>query len=225
MTPTNKFNLPERKPIKTDDMPEEMRKVNACYETVAIPIEMIQANDYNPNAVATEEMRLLYVSIKEDTYTMPTVVIYDDKLEKYIIVDGFHRYATMLRNKDIYERNDGYLPCVVIKKNIAERMASTIRHNRARGKHSIMGDTNVIRSLKEQGMSEEEISNKLGFSPVSVVRHLVTSGYAKKFADHHYGKAWESEQQLKAMREYYSKERRKEHEGTTENRVEEGAKA
>lgn len=99
-----------------------------------VSIDKIQANDYNPNKVAKTEMSLLLLSIKEDGYTQPIVTYYDELKDKYIIVDGFHRYSIMKYDKEIYDRYDGNLPIVVIKKNIDERMASTIRHNRARGK-------------------------------------------------------------------------------------------
>ena len=103
------------------------------YSIQRVPIEKIQANAYNPNSVAPPEMKLLYQSIKEDGYTMPIVCYYLPDVDKYEIVDGFHRYTTMLEHKDIYEREEGCLPVSVIDKPISDRMASTIRHNRARG--------------------------------------------------------------------------------------------
>lgn len=103
------------------------------YNVKAVSIEKIQANAYNPNHVAVPEMKLLYKSILEDGYTMPIVCYYLKDQDKYEIVDGFHRYRTMLEHKDIYERENGYLPVVVIDKDLSNRMASTIRHNRARG--------------------------------------------------------------------------------------------
>jgi hypothetical protein len=96
-----------------------------------IPIEKVHANDYNPNSVAKNEMRLLYVSISHDGYTQPVVTVYDEEKDEYVIVDGFHRYTTMRLNKDIYDLNNGLLPVVVIQKSINDRMASTVRHNRA----------------------------------------------------------------------------------------------
>lgn len=218
MNPTGKFKEAERKPMTVEEMPEELRKQNACYEVMAIPLEMIQANDYNPNAVATPEMRLLYISIKEDTYTMPTVVIYDDKLGKYVIIDGFHRYSTMLRNKDIYEKNDGYLPCVVLKKDINQRMASTVRHNRARGKHSVAGMSNIVFDMLKNGISDTDICDQLGLEPQELVRLKYISGFEKLFKDHEYSKAWESEQQIKAMKAYREKIASEEHKGTAEGR-------
>ena len=90
-----------------------MRK-QAVDNVIRVPIEKVFANDYNPNAVAKQEMKLLYISIKHDGYTMPVVTVYDNKNDKYIIVDGFHRYSVMKMYKDIYEENDGLLPIVVI---------------------------------------------------------------------------------------------------------------
>ena len=116
-----------------------------------IPIEEVQANDYNPNSAATNELRLLHTSISHDGYTQPIVVIFDPKVEKYIIVDGFHRYTTTRRNPDILESTEGCVPCVVLEKSINDRMASTVRHNRARGKHSIAGMSNMVFSMLENG--------------------------------------------------------------------------
>ena len=96
------------------------------YNVIAVPIEKIEANNYNPNHVAKREMYLLYQSIKCDGYTMPIVCFYDAEKEKYIIVDGFHRYTIMLRYKDIFERENGLIPVSVIDKPIEDRMASTI---------------------------------------------------------------------------------------------------
>jgi len=218
MKPTGKYKEGERRPLTIAEMPDELRKQNACYEVMAIPLEMIQANDYNPNAVATPEMRLLYISIKEDTYTMPTVVIFDPKLNKYVIVDGFHRYSTMLRNKDIYEKNDGYLPCVVLKKDINQRMASTVRHNRARGKHSIAGMSNIVFDMLKNGVSDTKICDELGLEPAELVRLKYISGFEKLYKDHKYSKAWESEEQVRVRAEWKKKMASGEHTGTAEGR-------
>lgn len=105
------------------------------YNVKSIPIEKIQANTYNPNHVAPPEMKLLYQSIKEDGYTMPIVCYYIADVDKYEIVDGYHRYTVMLTHKDIYERENGCLPVVVIDKDISNRMASTIRHHPPKNSH------------------------------------------------------------------------------------------
>lgn len=101
-----------------------------------VPLDKIQANDYNPNSVAVIELQLLATSIEHDGYTQPIVTIYDSDQDKYIIVDGFHRYFVMKQNEEIRNRCHGLMPVTVIQKDINDRMASTIRHNRARGKHS-----------------------------------------------------------------------------------------
>ena len=123
--------------------------ISPVYNIKKVPVEKIQANDYNPNKVATKEMELLYTSIKEDGYTMPIVCYYDKENDKYILVDGFHRYRVCKEHKDIYERENGCLPVSIIEKDLNDRMASTIRHNRARGKHEVELQANLVAMLKE----------------------------------------------------------------------------
>ena len=142
-----------------------------------VPIEMVQANNYNPNSVAYNEMRLLYTSILHDGYTQPVVTIWDEAIQKYIIVDGFHRYSTMKNNRDIYERNNGLLPIVVIEKDINDRMASTVRHNRARGKHSVTGMSNMVFNMLDNGWGDADICNELGMEPDVLLRLKVTTGF------------------------------------------------
>ena len=100
------------------------------YKVLSVPIEKIVANSYNPNIVAPPEMKLLEVSIWEDGYTMPCVCYYIPEQDIYELVDGYHRYQVMKTSKRIYEREEGKLPVVVIEKDLSNRMASTIRHNR-----------------------------------------------------------------------------------------------
>ncbi|EOH4354992.1 IbrB-like domain-containing protein, partial [Campylobacter jejuni] len=149
------------------------------YNIKRVPLEKIEANDYNPNKVASKEMELLYLSIKEDGYTMPIVCFYDDKKDKYIIVDGFHRHMIMKLHKDIFDREGGCIPVSVIEKNIDDRMASTIRHNRARGKHDVELQSNIVGMLK-QGWSEKYIMKKLGMSYEEVQRLLGIMGIASE---------------------------------------------
>ena len=151
------------------------------YNVKAIPIDKIRANEYNPNAVAPPEMELLYESIKEDGYTMPIVVFYNEKDDIYEIVDGFHRYSIMLRYKNIYDRENGMLPCSIIDKNIDERMGSTIRHNRARGEHNIDLMSNIVAELVQMGKSESWISKKLGMTADEVLRLKQITGLAALF--------------------------------------------
>lgn len=140
------------------------------YNIKAIPIEDIQANSYNPNHVAPPEMKLLYESIKEDGYTMP-IVVYPLGNGKYEIVDGYHRYTTMLLHRDIYEREGGKLPCSIIDKDKSNRMASTIRHNRARGSHSIELMMNIVSELKKAGMSDAWIMKEIGMDADELLRY------------------------------------------------------
>ena len=135
------------------------------YNVLRVPVEKIQANTYNPNHVAPPEMKLLYDSIKEDGYTMPIVCYYLADIDRYEIVDGFHRYTVMLKHKDIYNRENGCLPVVVIEKDISNRMASTVRHNRARGSHDIDLMVNIVAELKESGMSDAWILEFHGQRP------------------------------------------------------------
>lgn len=115
--------------------------------------------------------------------TQPVVAIWDPEAAKYIIVDGFHRFTTMKRFQDIYDATEGYLPVVVIDKPIGDRIASTVRHNRARGKHSVAGMGNLIFQLLEQGMSDAEICTKVGVDPEELARLKHITGYSKLFRD------------------------------------------
>ncbi len=167
-----------------------------------IPIDRIQANDYNPNKVAEIEMGLLYVSIDHDGYTQPIVTIYDPDLDKYIIVDGFHRYYVMIANPDIKERCHGLLPVVVIDKEINDRMASTVRHNRARGRHSVQGMSSMVFNMLDNGWEDAEICNELGMEPEELLRLKHITGFSKLFADVAYHKAWITKRQLLLQRKY-----------------------
>lgn len=158
------------------------------YNIKAIPIEDIQANSYNPNHVAPPEMKLLYESIKQDGYTMP-IVVYPLDNGKYEIVDGYHRYTVMLTHKDIYEREGGKLPCSIIDKDVSNRMASTIRHNRARGSHSIELMMNIVGELKKAGMSDAWIMKEIGMDADELLRFKQISGLAELFKDREYSKS------------------------------------
>ena len=147
------------------------------YNVISVPIDKIEANDYNPNHVAKREMDLLYQSIKCDGYTMPIVCFYDADRDKYIIVDGFHRYTIMLRYKNIFERENGMLPVSVIEKDISDRMASTIRHNRARGKHEVELQASLVGMLKA-GWDELKIMKELGMTLEEVQRLIGIKGIA-----------------------------------------------
>lgn len=161
-----------------------------------VPIEKVEPNGYNPNSVATVEMGLLYKSIKKDGYTQPVVTIYDEKRDKYVIVDGFHRYYVCKTKKDIFDRNMGMLPIVIIDKNISERMAATVRHNRARGEHSIDGMSNLVFKMLEEGMSDADVCNELGMEPEEILKLKHLTGFSKLFKDTEYKKAWETKNQI-----------------------------
>jgi ParB-like chromosome segregation protein Spo0J len=161
------------------------------YNIKRIPVEKIKANSYNPNSVAPPEMKLLYKSIKEDGYTMPIVCYYLEEIDRYEIVDGYHRYRTILEHKDIYEREEGCLPVSVIEKPISDRMASTIRHNRARGSHNIELMVNIVAELVESGMSDKWIMSNIGMDADELLRLKQISGLAALFKDKEFSKSWE----------------------------------
>jgi hypothetical protein len=167
-----------------------------------VPVERVQANDYNPNSVASNEMRLLYVSISHDGYTQPVVTVYDPEIDKYVIVDGFHRYTTMRRNKDLYDKNEGRLPIVVLDKSMNERMAATVRHNRARGKHSVAGMGQIVFNMLRNGATDEAICNEVGLEPEELARLKYVTGFARLFENAEYGKSWETDRQLEIRKAY-----------------------
>jgi len=160
------------------------------YNIISVPVEKIQANTYNPNTVAPPEMKLLYDSIKADGYTMPIVCYYSKEEDQYIIVDGFHRYRVMLEHTDIYEREHGMLPVSVIDKPLDQRMASTIRHNRARGSHDVELMSNIVKELHELGRSDVWISKHLGMDKDEILRLKQITGLAALFKDVKFGQAW-----------------------------------
>lgn len=167
-----------------------MTFVSPVYNVQKVPIEKIRANAYNPNSVAPPEMKLLYKSILEDGYTMPIVCYYIAEEDYYEIVDGFHRYSIMKNHKDIYEREGGCMPVVVIDKPIQNRMASTIRHNRARGSHSIELMSNIVAELVESGMSDAWIIKNIGMDAEELLRLKQITGLASLFADKEFSESW-----------------------------------
>ncbi|PAF53086.1 chromosome partitioning protein ParB [Helicobacter sp. 13S00482-2] len=160
------------------------------YSVISVPFEKIRSNTYNPNQVATPEMELLYQSILNDGYTMPIVCYYIKDEDMYEIVDGFHRYITMREHKDIYKRENGLLPVVVIDKDISHRMASTIRHNRARGSHSVELMQSIVAELVECGKSDEWIKKNIGMDSDELLRLKQVSGLASLFAGRDFTKSW-----------------------------------
>ncbi len=172
-----------------------MKFKSPVYNVISVPIEKVVPNTYNPNAVAPPELELLYDSIKEDGYTMPIVCYHSKEDDKYVIVDGFHRYRVMLEHKDIYDREKGMLPVSVIDKPLSDRMASTIRHNRARGSHDIDLMSNIIKELHELGRSDSWISKHLGMDKDEILRLKQITGLTAMFKDIDFGKAWVSEKE------------------------------
>lgn len=151
-----------------------------------IPIDKVVANDYNPNKVANPEMKLLKKSIEEDGYTQPIVTIYDKENDLYIVVDGFHRYRCA---KEYFHLDE--IPCTVIEKDIKNRMAATIRHNRARGTHQIKDMSIIVADLYKMGWSDEEICSQLGMELDEVIRLKQITGLKEAFANHEFSKSWE----------------------------------
>ena len=167
-----------------------MKFKSPVYQVISVPIGKIEPHTYNPNTVAPPEMKLLYESIKIDGYTMPIVCYYNKESDTYIIVDGFHRYRIMKENADIYEREKGMLPVTVINKSIDQRMASTIRHNRARGSHDVDLMSNIVKELHELGRSDAWISRHLGMDRDEILRLKQITGLASLFKDIKFGDAW-----------------------------------
>ena len=161
-----------------------------AYHIIAVPFEKNVPNTYNPNSVAPPEMKLLYLSILEDGYTQPIVCYYSKKQDLYAIVDGFHRWRIMKEHRDIYEREHGMLPVAVIDKPLSNRMASTIRHNRARGSHNVDLMSNIIKELHELGRSDAWIARHLGMDRDEILRLKQITGLAALFRDVHFGRAW-----------------------------------
>lgn len=163
-----------------------------CLSPKLVPTEKVVANEYNPNKVAKVEYELLKQSIAADGVTMPVVTYYDPEKDHYVIVDGFHRYK-ILRD----EFKCPQIPVVVIDKPLKDRMASTVRHNRARGKHQVELMAALIRSLIDLGCTDAEIAERLGMSEDELVRLKQIIGVARLFALREYSRAWgESEDGL-----------------------------
>ena len=167
-----------------------------------VDVNKVSPNDYNPNSVAKKEMGLLYTSILHDGYTQPVVTIYDEVKDKYIIIDGFHRYFTCKSNKDILDRNKGRLPIVVLNKDINDRMASTVRHNRARGMHSVTGMSSMVFNMLENGWEDVDICNELGMSVEELIKLKHITGFSKLFEDKEYSKSWQTKNQILLKKKY-----------------------
>jgi ParB-like chromosome segregation protein Spo0J len=162
------------------------------YNVIPVPYEKVRANAYNPNSVAPPEMKLLELSIWEDGYTMPVVCYHFPEEDFYETVDGFHRgYLIIRTSKRIRERENGLLPVVVIDKPKSDRMASTIRHNRARGTHTIDLMVKIVGELVAAGMSDQWIVKHIGMDADELLRLKQISGLAALFSDQEFSKSWE----------------------------------
>jgi ParB-like chromosome segregation protein Spo0J len=164
--------------------------LSPVYGVKAVHISKIKANDYNPNKVAPPEMALLETSIWEDGYTQPVVTYYDEIQDLYIVVDGFHRFTVLLTSKRIRDREKEMLPVVVINKEIGDRMASTIRHNRARGSHNIDLMSNIVSELVEMGKGDAWICKHIGMSKDELLRLKQITGLASLFANKDFSDSW-----------------------------------
>ncbi|MDR3150045.1 MAG: ParB/RepB/Spo0J family partition protein [Oscillospiraceae bacterium] len=167
--------------------------ISPAYRIRRIPVEKIRANAYNPNSVPPPEMELLIQSILEDGYTMPIVCYHIADTDEYEIVDGFHRYMAMKLSPEIAGRENNCLPVSVIDKPLTHRIASTVRHNRARGVHSIDLMVNIVTQLTSAGLSDEWIIKNVGMDNDELLRLKQISGLSALFADREFSPAWESE--------------------------------
>jgi len=163
------------------------------YDVRSVHISKIMANDYNPNSVAPPEMALLETSIWEDGYTQPVVVVYDAEKDMYVVIDGFHRFRVLKESARIREREKEMLPVVVLDKEMGDRMASTIRHNRARGSHNIELMSSIVAELVEMGKSDRWISSHIGMSPDELLRLKQITGVAALFANKQFSASWEAQ--------------------------------
>lgn len=157
-----------------------------------VPADQVEANDYNPNAVAPPEMKLLELSIREDGYTQPIVAW--GRNGYYEVVDGFHRNRVGKECKAVRERVRGYLPITLInpdRQDKSDRIAATIRHNRARGKHQVAAMSDIVLELSRRNWSDEKIGRELGMEPDEVLRLKQITGLAELFADKEFSEAWE----------------------------------
>jgi hypothetical protein len=158
-----------------------------CANVILVARELIEANLYNPNTVPDEKLSLLHQSIIDNGFCFPIVTIWDDDMEKFVIIDGFHR--NLIGGKDWLDFD--FIPLVVLKHGVSKRMTATIQFNKARGHHQIDLDADVIRALIEQGMSEEDISIHLGIDLETIHRYKQLTGIAELFKNSAYSASWE----------------------------------
>lgn len=167
--------------------------------------DTVYANDYNPNAVAPPEMELLRLSINNDGYTQPVVSMIDETGDSRIVIDGFHRTRVAKECEDIKERLFGYTPVVTIRESQSDlnnRVASTIRHNRARGKHKVESMSDIVADLKKRNWSNAKIGKELGMDKDEVLRLSQISGLTELFANQDFSKAWEDAEVIQTDNEH-----------------------
>lgn len=158
----------------------------------------VQGNDYNPNKVAPPEMQLLKTSIRKDGLTMP-IVVADDGMDGYVVVDGFHRTTVVKTSKDINASTGGYLPVVKLNKDLENRITATVRHNMARGSHQVELSAKLVTALHKHNWSNERIGKELGMDADEVLRLKQITGMAEAFADREFSKSWLPNEQMKGM--------------------------
>lgn len=216
MTPTEIAEqlrtLLDKVPSAEDDLAARVAVLNACRTVLHdfgpfheepvdnvqwVPLDEVVANDYNPNSVAPPEMDLLRLSILSDGYTQPIVT--NEEAGQRVVVDGFHRNRVGRECDDVRGRVLGYLPVVQIRStqlDRGDRIAATIRHNRARGKHQVVAMSEIVLELKRRNWSDQKIGKELGMDPDEVLRLAQISGLAEAFADRDFSQAWEVEGDL-----------------------------
>ena len=198
------FNTDEMKNLPLDELVDAINQAREALHEISPfssePVDFVKwvkntsvhANDYNPNSVAPPEMKLLHTSIKNDGYTQPIVTSEDD--DGIVVIDGFHRHRVGKECSDIQEKVHGYLPVVQIRTSQDgrnDRIASTIRHNRARGKHAVSAMSEIVVELVRRNWSDERISNELGMDTDEVTRLKQISGLAEAFADSDFSMSWD----------------------------------
>ena len=174
--------------------PVEIKSTNGvirvpCMTTYLVVPELVMANTYNPNAVPSDKMELLRESIQDNGFCFPIVTIWDEDLERFIVIDGFHR--SVIGGEEWIGME--YLPIVILDHNVSKRMVATHQFNKARGVHQVDLDAEIIRALIEQGMSEKDIAVKLGMEEDTIHRYKQITGVAELFKNTNYSMSWEME--------------------------------
>lgn len=157
-----------------------------CLNVKLVNRELLIANNWNPNNVPKDRMELLKQSIIDNGFCFPVVTIWDSEIEKYVIIDGFHRFTICQKQWLDIEQ----VPIVVLEHDITKRMSATMQFNRARGVHQIDLDAEIVRALTEQGLSIKDISEKLGFDEESIHRYKSLTGIAELFKNAEYSTSW-----------------------------------